>query len=102
MYPVREMSTGTPAIDPLVARKYFSESRSAVATLRSNRPDVGPCSASAATVSEMSSISTFSPDALPVSQRRLGCAAVHRYDCSAMRVTVPSSMTLPSSSHQGV
>jgi hypothetical protein len=70
--------------------------------LRSSFADVGPCSASAATLSEMSSIATFSPDEFSVNQRRFGSAAVHRKASSASRVTVPSSMTLPSSSHHGV
>ncbi len=48
MYPVREMSTGTPAILPLVLRKYLRFGMSASATLFSNLADAGPCSASAA------------------------------------------------------
>ena len=40
--------------------------------------DMGPCSASAATFSEMSSISTSSPTAFWCSQRRFGSAAVQR------------------------
>ena len=93
---------GTPAIVPLVTRKYFRPSMSAFATARSSRAEVGPCSASAATSSDMSSIWTFMPAAFWRNQRRLASAAVQRNVCSASRDTVPSSMTLPCSSHQGV
>ena len=44
----------------------------------------------------MSSIATSSPRAFCRSQRRLGSAAVQRNACSSSRVTVPSSITLPS------
>src|SRR5215211_825258 len=47
VYPVREMSTSTPAMVPLVTRKYLRVSMFACATARSSRADVGPCSASA-------------------------------------------------------
>jgi len=39
---------------------------------------------------------------LSVSQRSWGSAAVQKYSLSESRWTVPSSMTLPCSSHQGV
>jgi hypothetical protein len=42
------------------------------------------------------------PAAFCVNQRRLGSAAVQRYVFSSSRDTVPSSMTLPRSSHHGV
>src|ERR1039458_8804457 len=66
------MSTGTPAILPLVLRKYFRFSMSASAMLFSSFPDVGPCNASAATSSVMSSTWTSSPIAFWRNQRRLG------------------------------
>ncbi len=79
-----------------VTRKYRSASMSASATRRSTRADVGPCSASAATCSETSSISTSHAGA-----RSAGTSA--GWDrprssdsvCSSSRDTVPSSMTLP-------
>jgi hypothetical protein len=75
---------------------------SACAQVRSTRADIGPCSASAAVDSDTSSIRTSMPAAFWESQRRVGSAAVHRKRSSASRATVPSSMTKPSSSHQGV
>ena len=74
MYPVREMSTGTPAMVPLVTRKYLSVSMSARRSWRSSAPEVGPCTASAATVSDTSSIDTSSPDGVlhEPSQARIG------------------------------
>jgi hypothetical protein len=87
---------------PLVALKYLSADRSASHTCCNSRRDVGPCSASAATLSEMSSMPTSRPDAFSENHRRLGSAAVHRYSDWPVRVTVPSSITLPYSSHHGV
>jgi hypothetical protein len=72
------------------------------ATARSSFADVGPCSAIAATASDTSSIWTFMPSAFWRNQRRLGSAAVQRKVCSPSRETVPSSITLPCSSHHGV
>jgi len=99
---VREISTLTPPIVPFVTRKYFSRSMSADVTARSSCADVGPCRATAAMASETSSISTRMPVAFCVNQRRLGSAAVQRNVCSPNRDTVPSSITLPCSSHHGV
>jgi hypothetical protein len=62
----------------LVERKYFRSDKFASHTCSSRRADVGPCSASAATLSEMSSMPTFKPDEFPVNQRRFGSAAVQR------------------------
>src|SRR5688500_1659777 len=90
------MSTGTPAMVPLVTLKYLSDVTSASATCCMSSPDVGPCTASAATVSDTSSISTSSPAAFCTNQRRLGSAAVQRYRCSPNRVTVPSSISTSS------
>jgi len=73
---------------------------SASAAHISRRPDVGPCSASAAILSEMSSICTSSPSAFWWNQRMLGSAAVQRYRFSPSREIVPSSIVLPCSSHQ--
>ena len=74
----------------------MSASQHALSTLR----DVGPCSASAAIVREMSSIATSNPRDSRLSQRYCGSAAVMRNQSCSMRVTVPSSTTLPSSSVQ--
>ncbi|MNC86695.1 hypothetical protein D3C83_23690 [compost metagenome] len=87
------MSTATPPISPPVTRKYFSASMSARAQARSTDADIGPWSASAAVVSETSSMCTCIPAAFCVSQRRFGSAAVQRKRCSSSRATVPSSMT---------
>src|SRR5439155_11188795 len=100
-----EMSTGTPAILPLVIRKYFRLAMSvweapASATDLSSLPEVGPCRASAATCSEISEIWTSIFKPFWRNQRRLGSAAVQRYLFSSRRVIVPSSITLPCSSHQ--
>ena len=76
VYPVREISTGTPAMLPRVTRKYLRLATSACATFLSSLPDVGPCRARAAVFSETSSIFTSMPSALILSQRRLGSAAV--------------------------
>ena len=78
MYPVREISTGTPAIEPFVTRKYLRLATSACATFLSSPPEVGPCSASAAVFSDTSSMATSIPSALIRSQRRFGSAAVIR------------------------
>jgi hypothetical protein len=85
-----------------MTRKYFRPPMSASATERSSAADVGPCRASAAIFSEMSSIRTSSPTAFFVIQRRFGSAAVHLNRCSSNRLTVPSSRTCPYSLHQGV
>ena len=61
---MREISTETPAIFPAVTRKYFKFSMSASAMLLSKRPDVGPCKASAATLSDMHSAVTSAIGAL--------------------------------------
>ena len=102
MYPVREISTGTPPICPLVTRKYRSDVDVGVgrraqdlrrrrALQRQRRDLLGD---------------VFDLDLRPAafwrSHRRLGSAAVQRYACSPSRATVPSSMTLPCSSHHGV
>ena len=91
-----------PAIFPEVTLKYLRFSTSASATAFRRRPDVGPCSARAATCSETSSIFTSRPRAFWWNHRRLGSAAVQRYVFSWRRETVPSSIVLPCSSHQGV
>src|SRR5258708_4466918 len=88
VYPVREMSTGTPAIFPCVTRKYFRFVMSASAASCSTFPDIGPCSASAAVCSEISSIVTFSASAFCQNHRRLGSAAVQRYSFSPTLVLV--------------
>src|SRR5215470_6047869 len=100
MYPVREISTDTPLILPEVTRKYFRFAMLASAATFSNCPEVGPCSASAAVFSEISSICTSMFKPFCLNQRRLGSAAVQRYTFSPSREIVPSSITLPSSSHQ--
>ena len=61
VYPVREICTGTPSIAPRVMRKYLRPSMSASATERSSPPEVGPCSANAASDSLISSMVTFRP-----------------------------------------
>ena len=71
-------------------------------TARSTRADVGPCSASAATSSEMSSIDDLHARrvlAEPAQARIRGRPAK---PFSSSRDTVPSSITLPCSSHHGV
>ena len=52
--------------------------------------------------SETSSIATSSPTAFIDSQRKFGSAVVSRNVCSSRRLIVPSSITLPWASHQGV
>src|SRR5207302_10071996 len=99
-YPVREMSTGMPATLQLGTLKYVSLEIPAWDTVFIRRPDVGPWSASAATFSEMSSIRTSIFRPFWQNQRKLGSAAVQRYLFSSRRVMVPSSITLPCSSHQ--
>src|SRR5262249_17225138 len=100
VYPVREMSTGEPLILPEVTRKYLRFAMSASAATFSTCPEVGPCSARAAVFSEISSICTSMFRPFCLNQRRLGSAAVQRYTFSPSREIVPSSITLPSSSHQ--
>src|SRR5438046_7141854 len=73
---------------------------SASAASSSTFADIGPCSAKAAVCSEMSSMVTSSAKAFCRNHRRLGSAAVQRYSFSPSRVIVPSSITLPSGSHQ--
>ena len=75
---------------------------STLATARSSFAEVGPCSASAAIASETSSTLTSIPAAFRRNHRRLASAAVQRNACSPRRHTVPSSITLPCSSHHGV
>ena len=63
--------------------------------------DVGPCSASAPSRALVSSIVDVESRALPLAnQGSDGSAAVTRKCSSPSRETVPSSTTLPSSSHQ--
>ena len=59
-------------------RKYRRLRTSASAAAFRTPAEVGPCSASAATCSETSSMATFSPTAFWLNQRRLGSAAVQR------------------------
>ena len=87
---------------PLVTRKYFSAERSTPDAAEISRADVGPCTDSAATSSVVSSTFTRRPAAFCRNQRRFGSAAVQRQTCSSSRVTVPSSITRPRSSHHGV
>ena len=79
MYPVREISTGTPRRRAGVTRKYLRFATSAPSTHFSRIARlVGPCRARAPSRSEMSSTVTCSPWLFMWIQRRLGSAAVQR------------------------
>ena len=69
-----------PPIRPGVTRKYFSDPMGTSVSAHEARIArlVGPCSATAAVRSEMSSTLTSRPAAFWVIQRRLGSAAVQR------------------------
>ena len=80
VYPVREISTGTPS-DMAARHAEVSPAHSTSAIgggAQASAPDIGPCSASAAICSDMSSTSTSRPAAFWRSHRRLGSAAVQR------------------------
>src|ERR1043166_3185916 len=91
-----------PRIFALVSRKYLSALRSRSAARCKMSRELGPWSDSAAVRSETSSSVTSSPDALRDSQRSVGSAAVMRNVRSSSTEIVPSSICLPSWSHQGV
>ena len=99
---MRVTSTATPPISVLRARKYRTSAQSSPVAAFSVSRDNGPCMASAAVDSLTSCTSTSRPPAFIVIQRQTGCAAVQRNVVSPIRVTVPSSTTLPRSSHHGV
>ena len=99
---MREIVTGTSAMVVWTSRKYFSVPKSAGETCCSTARASGPCSASAPRRSEMSSIATSIPTAFIESQRMFGSALVSLKVPSSSRLIVPSSITLPCASHQGV
>jgi hypothetical protein len=96
------MVTGLPASVFGAMRKNLMPSTGVAHTRFRIARDFGPCSESAAICSVSSEIATSMPTAFMCSQRSEGSAEVSRKLCSPRRVIVPSSSSLPSSSHQPV
>ena len=99
---MREIVTGLPASTFGAMRKNLMPSTGVAQQPFSTARDFGPCRLSAAIWSVRSVMFTCMPTAFIASQRSDGSADVRRKACSSRRVTVPSSSSLPSSSHQPV
>jgi hypothetical protein len=99
---VREIVTLRPSSLLSMTRKYLSLSSDFAQQRFSTARAFGPCRLSAAIWSLTSVTVTSMPTAFIASQRSDGSAEVRRKVCSARREMVPSSSSLPSSSHQPV
>jgi hypothetical protein len=99
---VREIVTGRSASTLGAMRKNLRPSTVVLQQRFRIARDFGPCRLSAAIWSVRSVTRTRRPTAFIASQRSAGSAEVRRKLCSPSRVTVPSSSSLPSSSHHPV
>jgi hypothetical protein len=100
VYPVLEICTSTPSSFARARLKNLSLPISSPATCFRISRELGPCSARAPSRAVLSSIVTRSEPACRWSQLIAGRFDVSLKWSSSRRESVPSSMILPSSSHQ--
>ena len=99
---MREIDTGiSPNVVSIIQKNLRLFKESEETAFRMAR-ELGPWSARAAVVNESSVIVTSIPVALCLSQSKFGSALVIRNLFLDNRWMVPSSITFPNSSHQGV